>query len=68
MVGGENFSLARPHGGDAIARARHDREGWLRAMQVVTSGSSTLGVLSLSRARTCLVLFYLMPKIRYLTQ
>eukprot|EP00965_Chrysotila_dentata_P014640 484885-Pleurochrysis_carterae.AAC.1 len=26
MVGGENFSPARPHGGDAIVRARLDRE------------------------------------------
>eukprot|EP00965_Chrysotila_dentata_P227420 6196005-Pleurochrysis_carterae.AAC.3 len=31
MVGGENFSLARPHGGDTIVRARLDREWWLRA-------------------------------------
>eukprot|EP00965_Chrysotila_dentata_P056567 1876923-Pleurochrysis_carterae.AAC.2 len=32
MVGGESFSLARLHGGDAIVRARHERERWLRAM------------------------------------
>eukprot|EP00965_Chrysotila_dentata_P169290 5590725-Pleurochrysis_carterae.AAC.1 len=31
MVGGENFPLARPHGGDAIVRARLEWECWLRA-------------------------------------
>eukprot|EP00965_Chrysotila_dentata_P169319 5591630-Pleurochrysis_carterae.AAC.1 len=35
MVGGENFSLACPHDGDAIVRARFDREWWLRAMKIV---------------------------------
>eukprot|EP00965_Chrysotila_dentata_P053328 1769732-Pleurochrysis_carterae.AAC.1 len=31
MVGGENFPLARPYGGDAIVRACLERKWWLRA-------------------------------------
>eukprot|EP00965_Chrysotila_dentata_P247982 6208068-Pleurochrysis_carterae.AAC.1 len=32
VVGGENFSLALAPGGDAIVRARYERERWLRAI------------------------------------
>eukprot|EP00965_Chrysotila_dentata_P022230 735461-Pleurochrysis_carterae.AAC.1 len=35
MVGGKNFSLALSHGGDAIVRARHERERWLRAIIII---------------------------------
>eukprot|EP00965_Chrysotila_dentata_P236055 6201118-Pleurochrysis_carterae.AAC.1 len=46
MVGGENFSLARPYGGNAIVRARRSR---VVATRHVSSyhGSSTSGVFSL---------------------
>eukprot|EP00965_Chrysotila_dentata_P046739 1552237-Pleurochrysis_carterae.AAC.1 len=38
IVGRENFLLARPHGGDAIVRARHEHERWLRA--IITIGAT----------------------------